>query len=147
MKIQFILLFQLFVTILIAQTSNDEYKYIVDGYQQEQKHDLGPKEGYFFKPLQKEVSVDYPGKPTMKTKGLYKREGSNTKLVAIMLEYYKVNANKDKISEKYFCIPHPKSSKALFDKAFNAVLKTNDIVLLKIYNLALYSLTSEFCFK
>lgn len=147
MKIQFVLLFQIFGTILIAQTSTAEYKYIVEGYQQQQKHGLSPKEGYSFKQLRNKVTVKYTDTHNMEIKGLYKKEGANNKLVAIMLEYYKVNSNNAKITEKYFCIPHPKSNKNLFDKAAQDVLKIKDIEILKTYSFALFSFASEFYFK
>ena len=147
MKIQFVLLFQIFGTLLIAQTSNAEYKYIVEGYHQQKKHGLSPKEGYSFKKLRDKVTVAYTDTHTMEIKGLYKSEGTNTRLVAIMLEYYKVNANNVKNSEKYFCIPHPNSSKNLFNKAAQDALKIKDIKILKTYSFALFSFTSEFYFK
>jgi hypothetical protein len=124
-----------------SQTSMDEYIYLTEGYKQQIKLGLNDKKGYWFEDLGN-YGLKYNNyELNFIFKGL--KSTKNDILVGILIEQEKkFNENKTPIYD-YYCIPHPKSSDEIWNKALTKINSTNDKELLKAYNWALTKYISQ----
>lgn len=100
---------------LYAQTTLEEYNYIVKGYQIQVENGLDMKKGYQFTDLN-DVSVGSGGTiRTMNVKALY-RSGETTPC-AIMIIYHRPNIN----PPVYVCVPHYKSSSEIWKMCYDHI--------------------------
>ena len=127
----------LLTTKLNAQTTTEEYNYVVKGYQVQLESGLDMKQGYEFIQMATYTTKDYWGERTATLKKLVKSTGTEKKTVAYMVVY-----NKSESSKEYICIPHPNSEKEILQKYWKTLWNgyDNDSARLQIisYLISLY---------
>lgn len=126
---------------LTAQTTLDEYNYVVQGYDAQLRHGLPNKPGYSFEELDK-YGLKFGNTDHMyHFKGL-KKEGQE-KYVAIMVIHKKTNVETNVTESDYYCIPHNNSAPAIWTEALTKIHNTNDVNLLKALTWALMKYTAR----
>ncbi len=135
----------LFCLLSNAQTTQEEYAYVVEGYKNQIEHGLNGKEGYVLKDLGN-YGLKYPGFGiNIVFKGLIATE--NDSLKAIMVIHQKLDADNILLESQYYCIPHPESDQSIWDKSLTAINKKDNLNLLKAYNWALIKYISNSDFQ
>ena len=117
----------LLTTKLNAQTTTEEYNYVVKGYQVQLESGLDMKKGYEFIDLVNPRTGNSPffitttNERTATLKKLVKSTETEKKTVAYLVVY-----NKSGSSKEYICIPHPNSEKEILQKYWDTLWNGDD---------------------
>ena len=108
-----------------SQTTQTEYDYITKSYRTVEEAGMDVKSGYSVVPVTKASSEVSGGKEVEKRSAqlnaFYRSTGVNTKkLVAYIIVYQKQGYDKE-----YICVPHPSSSRELFQVYANALYNSS----------------------
>ncbi len=140
MKTCFLSLLAFFTISTYAQTTNAEYNYITVGYRAQLENGLPNKDGYDFKLINNYGYKNLGKEYNLIFKKLVRTVGNKT--AAIMIEYEYIDLQGDK-SIAYYCIPHTKSAKAVWEKTYKKIDSTNNIDLLKAYAFMMTKFAAE----
>ena len=116
----------LLTTKLNAQTTTEEYNYVVKGYQIQLESGLDMKKGYEFIQMATydgtrhsfaTILTGNKDERTATLKKLVKSTGTEKKTVAYMVVYNKSESSK----KEYICIPHPNSDEEILQKYWDTL--------------------------